>query len=231
MRTLRTILLTALMLLVATSAAMAQTTSLSYTDSYRWHGFQTFGDRYVHPGVAMEVVEGISVSAISHYENNADDLKYWDSAVGYTIPLIDGLNLRAGYGYLILPGMDAQEMSLTVGLPGTISPRYTIAHIIPDKADTDGQIHVFGVDFALGDLTDPNAISGLLSAEATYNDGVNPFGQAVRGWTHMTAGLTVNVPFGDVILQPAVIYQHTFEEAINDDKNDVWYAVGLKYKF
>ena len=231
MKTLRTIMLIAIMLLVATSAAIAQTTSISYTDSYRWHGFEAFGDRYVHPGIATEVIDGVDITAITHYENNADDLKYWDTAVGYTMPLVDGLNVRAGYGYLILPTMDAHEMSLTVGLPGTISPRYTISHIIPDKADTDGQIHVFGVDVALGDLAEPNAISGLLSAEATFNDGVNPFGQAVRDWTHVTAGLAVNVPLGDVILQPAVIYQHTFVEAINPDKNDVWYCVGVKYKF
>lgn len=226
MKTLRIIVIAA-MLLVATSAAMAQTAEVSYSRDYRWHGFNMFGDEYFHPGVATSV-QGIDISAVSHIGEAHDDIEYWDTVLGYKLPF-DGINVSAGYGYFILPGMDAQEFSLTAQIPCTISPRYTFAHIELDNADA-GHFHVLGVDIALGD---PEAVSAVLSADVTYNDGVDPGGgQKIRDWTHATAGLTVNVPVGDkIVFRPAVFYQHTIEEAIEPERDEVWYAVAMQYKF
>ena len=221
MKTLRIIVIAA-MLLVATSAAMAQTAEVSYSRDYRWHGFNMFGDEYFHPAFATSV-QGIDISAVSHIGQNHDDIEFWDTVVGYKLPC-KGLNVSAGYGYFILPGVDAQEFSLTAQLEGTVSPRYTFAHIELDNAD-GGDFHVLGADIALGD---PEAVAAVLMADVTYNDGV--FG--IEGWTHATAGLTVNVPVGDkIVFRPAVFYQHTIEEAIEPERNEVWYAVGMQYKF
>ena len=216
----------AVVLLVATMVSAANHVQLIYSPVSRYHGMETFGDKYVHPGIST-VIEGIDVGATAHYENDADDLKYWDTKVGAIIP-IEGLSLRGDYGYYILPGMDVQEVSATIGLPGGL--RYTLCHAIPDNADS-GQVHIVGIDVPFGD---PNAIFALLTTELTYNDGVNPGmydGPLIRDFTHLTAGLTVNVPVGNMILQPGVIYQHTFEDAIEDDNNDVWYVVGVAYRF
>lgn len=230
MKTLKLIVMLAALMLFAASA-VAQTASVGYTEEYRWHGFSVYGDRYVHPGFTT-TVRGVDVGVVAHTDDaEMDDLKHWDTKVGYNLTDVAGLNLRAEYNYLVLPAMDAQEISLTAQLPGTISPRYTLTHVVPDNAD-NGQIHVFGVDVALGDLCDPKAVTAMLSADVTYNDGVNPFGQAViRDFTHITAGFVVNVPVGDISIQPAVYYQHTFEDAIADDKNEVWYGLSVQYGF
>lgn len=221
MKTLRIIVIAA-MLLVATSAAMAQTAEVNYSRDYRWHGFNMFGDEYFHPGIATSV-QGFDISAVSHIGEAHDDIEYWDTVVGYKLPC-KGLNVSVGYGYFILPRMDAQEFSLTAQLPGTVSPRYTFAHIELDNSAA-GDFHVLGVDIDVGD---PEAVSAVLSADVTYNDGV--FG--IEDWTHATAGLTVNVPVGDkLVFRPAVLYQYTIEEAIEPERNEVWYAVGMLYKF
>lgn len=222
MKTLITILIAAMLLVVASPVIAENKVGISYTDSYRWHGFGVFGDEYLHPGISTQI-GGIDIGAVSHIRD-IDDLEYWDTSVGYTLP-IDGLNLRAGYNYLIFPGIDIQELSATVSLPGTIAPRYTIAHVIPDEGDA-GQFHVIGADVALGD---PDAISAVLGCDVTYNDGVFE----IEDWTHAAAGLTVNVPLGEnVAIQPGVFYQHTFEpEALGCDESEVWYAITLSYQF
>ena len=214
-------------LLLCVTAARAQKAEISYFEDYRWHGVKLFGHDYVHLGVATEV-QGIDVSAVSHVGENHDDVEYWDTVLGYKLP-VDGLNVSGGYGYLLLPGMDAQEMSLTIGLPGTISPRYTISHVVPDNA-ANGQIHTLGFDVFLGD--DPNAITADLMMEITYNDGVNPFGGAViRDFTHITVGAILKIPMQGFTLCPQVYYQHTFEEKIEIDKNVCWYGIGMQYEF
>jgi len=40
------------------------------------------------------------------------------------------------------------------------------------------------------------------------------------------------VSVGDkIVFRPAVFYQYTIEEAIEPERNEVWYAVGMQYKF
>jgi hypothetical protein len=215
-----------LMLLIATSTMAAQSATVSYTDSYNWHGFKLFGDEYIHPGVATSV-NGIDVEAISHIGNAHDDIEYWDTSVGYTLPSLAeaGLVIKAEYGYLIMPGTDAQEFGLTAQLEGTIAPRYTIAYVELDSGDS-GQFHVMGADVALGE---PNALTAVLSADVTYNDGV--FG--ITDWTHATAGIVLDVPIGpSLAIQPGCWYQYSFEpEALQCDESEIWYGIGLIAKF
>ena len=232
MKTARIIVIAVLMLLVATMTAQAQRAAeVSYSDSYRWHGFQTFGDDYVHPGVATNVGQGIDVSTVSHVGEAHDDIEYWDSALKYKLPLNLPVELSTGYGYVILPGIDAQEISVTAQIPGVIAPHYTVAHIIPDDGGS-GQIHNIGLDVCLGDTGDPNELSAVISASVTYNDGVNPFGHVVQDWTHATAGLRLSVPAGPVLLQPGVWYQYTMEpEALLCKKQEVWCGVSVINRF
>lgn len=226
----KTLTIIVIVLLVAT-VIQAQGVGVSLTESYRWHGFKLYGDSFVHPNVSAAFGD-VDIRAVGHADDaEMDDLEYWDTSVGYTLPG-DGLIFRGGYNYLVLPNsMDVQEISGTVSLPGIVSPRYTVIHVVPDNSNK-GQIHVLGMDVLLGDFSDSDAISGILSADVVYNDGVNPFSEVVfRDWSHATAGLTVNVPVGNVIFQPAVYYQHTFEASVESDKNEVWYGVGVQYRY
>jgi hypothetical protein len=224
------IIVAAMMLLVVTSAATAEGNKVgaTYTPEYRWHGFKVFGDEYVHPGIAT-TIEGIEAGAVTHIGNDHEDIEYWDSSAAYKLPLIAGLELRAGYDYLIFPGTDIQELSATISLPGVITPAWSISHIIPDEANA-GQIYTVGANVNLGD---PKAISAVLGASATYNDGVNPWGPIIRDWTHATAGLKLHVPITQTIaIQPAVYYQHAFEpEALQCSEDECWYSIGLTYQF
>lgn len=228
MKTLITIMLTAIMLLVATTALAQEKVGVDYSEQCRWYGFPVFGRDYLHSSANAQI-SGIDLAVASH-TSQANDLDTWDTKVGYELPIGgDSVNVRAGAGYLILPGgTEITEMSATVALPGIISPRYTLAHI-EQGIENNGQFHVLGVDIALGD---PNEISANIMAEVTFNDGVNPFGATViRGFTHAIAGFSVNVPAGDVILQPGIYWQHTFDEAVSDQRNEFWYGIGLEYNF
>lgn len=228
MKTLRIIVM-ALMLLVATaSSAIAQNqVELKYSQIEKLHGFQIYGNEYVHPGVSTNV-SGIDISAISHLGENNDNIENWDTRVGYCLP-IDSLAVSAAYGYLILPNQDAQEVSMTVGMTAGISPRYTFSHIELSGAPS-GQVHTIGLDVPLGD---PKSISAMLSLDAVYNNGFNPLGrQEIQCWTHATAGLVVDIPMGNFSLRPGVMYQLTFEpEALRCKENEVWWTLGLNYAF
>ena len=222
---MRNLIVAMMIVLFVSSAAFGDEIGLRWSEQFRWHGWRVYDDDYVHPGISAEL-SGIDVAATAHVGKDHEDWEYWDTAIGYTFP-VGGLNVRAGYDYLIFPAMDVQELSATISVPGTISPRYTIAHVMPDDA-ADGQIHILGVDALLGDK---EAVNIKLMGDITFNSGVNPFGPAVRDWTHATAGLAVNVPIGKATVSPAVWYQHTIEEAINDSPDEVWAAVSLSYRF
>jgi len=223
MKTLKLIAMLAVLMLIA-STAIAKTATVSYTDSYRWHGFPTFPNDYIHPGVATNI-NGIDVKAVTHIGEAHDDIEYWDTQIGYKLP-IDGLNVSASYGYFLLPGVDAQELAVTIGLPGAIAPRYTVAQVWLDDGE-NGQIHEIGVDADIGDI---GGFKAALAADITFNDGVL-IDEA--DWTHATAGLIIDIPIGDnIALQPGVIYQHALEpDALGCEEDEVWFVAALTYRF
>ena len=126
---------------------------------------------------------------------------------------------------MILPGTEAQEFSLTAQLPiGIIAPRYTLAHVELSEGD-GGQFHVVGCDVSFGD---PNGLQAMLMADITYNDGV----LGIEDWTHATAGLVVDIPIGQLSIQPGVWYQYSFTpEVLNCEENEVWYGLSVIARF
>jgi hypothetical protein len=225
MRTRTFIILAAIMLVANAAAAQQEGIGVEYSETCRFYGFEIWGRDYAHVGAATQI-GGVGVDVSSHI-SQGNDLDTWDTQVSYEL----NDYLSAAGGYLILPGgNEIKAISSTVRLPGAISPRYTIAHIEQGKAD-NGQFHVFGIDISPGDAT-PDEISANLMIEAVYNDGVNPFSEkAIRGFTHTTAGLAVDVPLGDIVFQPGVLWQHTFDNAVSGQRNEVWYTAALQYRF
>lgn len=223
--------LAAVLCLGSSAFGQIDNVGLSYSPEYRWHGLNLYEENIIHSTVNAGI-RGFDVSAVSHFDNEDNDLKKWDTSVGYQLPF-ESLIIRPGYGYMLLPGgIDAQELSVTVGLPGTLSPRYSISHVMPDLGGTEGQIHTIGFDWNIGETMDPNAVTANLSVEACYFDNINPVGGAdIQDWTHTTAMLNVNLPMGKQILRPGVIWQHTFEDAISDDDNEVWYTLSIIRRF
>lgn len=223
----------AIVLLVATTTFAQQQVGLSYTQEYQWHGFRLYDSGYVHPGVSTSI-RGVDIGVIAHADDaELDDFKYWDTSISRILASVAGFDLRAGYNYILMPnGVDVQEASITASMPGTISPRCTYAYILPDLADTEGQLYVIGLDVTLTPF-EPNGITALVSVDVTYNDGVNPFGgQEVKDWTHATAGIVVDVPMQGFVLRPGVYYQHSFEpDALQCKRNEFWYGVGVQYRY
>jgi hypothetical protein len=218
----------ALMILALSVQAYSGQTGFNWQQSYKLWGFDIYDEEYVHPGIQVEL-DGIEVSAVAHVRED-NDCKRWDTAASVRIP-VGGLYVRPGYGYYILPGIDVQAISLTLGVDGDVSPRYTISHIIPDIADMDGQIHTLGIDVRLGEPV--KGVSALLSADLAYNDGVNPMGTVrVHDLTHLTTGLVLDIPAGDVSFRPGVVYQHSYEpELLRCDRNEVWAVASVMMKF
>ena len=217
-----------LVVLALSCSAYGQQVGASWTQKYTLWGFELYDEDYVHPGAVVEL-EGVELSAVAHVKDN-DDWEKWDTKAGIKLP-VGGLYVAPGYGYYILPGdTDVQEASLTVGVDGRISPRYTLGYIIPESGD-EGQVHNIGLDVDIGELS--KGIAAVFSADATYNDGVNPMGGAeISDWTHATARLELQVPVADFTVRPAVIYQHSFEpELLGVEEDEVWAAVSIVRKF
>ena len=201
---------------------LARDMGLEYSETCRFYGFPIFGRDYAHTGFSTDV-QGLDVGVASHI-SQGNDLDTWDTVVNYDWSDI----ISTGGGYLVLPGgREISTVTGTINLPANL--RYTIAHV-EQGGLRNGQLHVLGMDFDFGD--DPNEISANIMMECTYNDGVNPFGdKVIRGVTHATAGFTLSLPMGDVNLLPGVYWQHTFDEAVNPERNEVWYGIGIEYRF
>lgn len=208
-------------------SAFGQTVKLDWPQQYRFHGRQIYGDNVIHPGASANV-RGFEIGTVTHIDDELED----DFDVMLKSPPItvaENLCLTGGYGYILLPGMDVQEASVTLSLPGNfVSPSYTYSYLFPDQADSDGQIHTLGLDMILGK---PDGITAMLTAQIEYEQG-ELFGQpAINDFTHILAGLTVNVPMEGFVLQPGVYYQHTFEEQLDPDDHEVWWVIGMQYGF
>lgn len=168
-------------------------------------------------------------------------------------------NYTIGWTYWNHPNLgqetlDMQEMFLSLSwpemCPGGLVPSYTVVRMWPsssksfvngvlnaaDKAgvthggsgSAGGWLHVVGLD---QDCTMPGTSEQPLhlSATATYNDGVLG---ADRDWSHAVFGASTNFDLGNnLTFTPGVFYQVTFEDWVNDDKDEAWVSLGVSYKF
>jgi hypothetical protein len=106
----------------------------------------------------------------------------------------------------------------------------------PFGGTASGFAHIFMLDYGL-------AVQGLvpeipqhvlnLHTELVYNDGIGPAGQDVdHDWTNAVFGVSTDFNLDkNLTLTPGVWYQVTMDTSVNDDKDETWATVGLKYKF
>lgn len=153
---------------------------------------------------------------------------------------------------------DLQEahavFSLPKIIPGGLVPSYVLVKLWPSesgslvasKADlstgqpstgtASGWAHIFMLDYALktsGLLPETPEQVWNFHAEAVFNDGVGPGGQNVdHDWTNAVFGVSTDFDLADnLTLTPGVYHQITMDKSVNDDKDETWVSVGLKYKF
>lgn len=99
-----------------------------------------------------------------------------------------------------------------------------------------GFAHIFMLDYALpieGFLPDVPEQVLRLHSEFVYNDGVGPAGQDVDSdWSNAVFGIATDFELAEnVTLTPGVYHQITMDRSVNDDKDETWFTLGMKYEF
>jgi hypothetical protein len=130
-------------------------------------------------------------------------------------------------------------------------PAYVLVKLWPANSDSftgsqnimgltpgtsSGFAHIFMLDYGI-------PIEGLtpetpeqvirLHSEVVYNDGVDPRGIGVdHDWTNAVFGIATDFELAEnVALTPAVYYQVTMDDSINEDQDETWFTMGMSYKF
>jgi hypothetical protein len=170
-------------------------------------------------------------------------------------------NYRLGYVYYNFPdtsshtrstptrlSTDLQEMQLVLSwpeiCPAGVVPTYVLVKMWPSNSDSSvsefsGWAHIFMLNYGLnlGTLIPemPEQVLNLYT-EMVYNDGVglNPAtGQVVEhDWTNIVFGISTDFDLGnDLTFTPGIFHQVTMDDSVNDDKDETWVSLSMKYRF
>jgi hypothetical protein len=106
----------------------------------------------------------------------------------------------------------------------------------PIGGTASGWAHIFMLDYALttnGLLPNSPEQVWNLHAEAVFNDGVGPAGQNVdHDWSNAVFGVSTDFDLAEnLTFTPGVYYQVTMDDSVNDDKDETWANLGLKFSF
>jgi hypothetical protein len=215
----------------------------------------------IHPSVDLNLFgTGLGINVTGHHANASGfELgERWDYNLYYMNNLLDGnVQYRLGYVYYNYPDMsasdaDLQEVHAILSLPkicpfGTV-PSYVLVKLWPSESGSlvgarspsggtaSGFAHIFMLDYAwtVGGIL-PNTPEQVLNlhAEAIYNDGVGPNGANVdHDWSNAVFGISTNIDLAqNLVLTPGIYHQVTMDTSVNDDKDETWVSMGLKYQF
>ena len=154
----------------------------------------------------------------------------------------------------VAPGMsiDLQEIHAVMSWPQILPveglvPTYVLVKLWPAESGSfvgsggpagtaSGFAHIFMLDYSLpveGFLPDVPEQVLRLHAEFVFNDGVDPRGLGVdHDWSNAVFGVATDFELAEnVTLTPAVYHQVTMDKTINDDKDETWFTLGVKYEF
>jgi len=151
--------------------------------------------------------------------------------------------------------IDLQEFNAAFSWPNILPikrlvPSYVIVKLWPSNSGTlvgsrsprggtaSGFAHIFMLDYGLPINTEgllPNTPEQILNlhAETVYNDGVGPNGANVdHDWSNAVFGISTEFDLGnDLAFTPGVYHQVTMDKSVNDDKDETWVTLGMKYEF
>jgi len=147
---------------------------------------------------------------------------------------------------------DLQEINAIFSWPNIfpvkgLVPSYVLVKLWPSNSDTvvgarspsggtaSGWAHIFMLDYALP-IIDPvtNMERTLnLHSELIYNDGVGPNGANVdHDWSNAVFGISTNFDLAEsLVFTPGIYHQITMDDSVNDDKDETWVSLSMKYKF
>jgi hypothetical protein len=204
---------------------------------------------------------GLQVMAHRANSSGYEDWERWDYNLHYSNQLCSGepcvMDWTVGWVYYNFPdastsghpvtgaGADWQEFFASASWPGICPfgsvPSYTIVHMWPSESgtaqgarDISGWAHIFAVDYdwtISGILPDTPEQTLHLSAETMYNDGMLVAG-ADHDWSHILLGVSTDFDLADNLsFTPGLYHQITMDSSINDDKDETWLTLGVKYEF
>lgn len=152
--------------------------------------------------------------------------------------------------------IDLQEIHAVMSWPQILPveglvPTYVLVKLWPSESGSfvgsqdipsvtsgtaSGFAHIFMLDYSLpveGFLPDVPEQVLRLHAEVVFNDGVDPRGIGVdHDWSNAVFGIATDFELAEnVTLTPAVYHQVTMDKTINDDKDETWFTLGVKYEF
>jgi hypothetical protein len=169
-------------------------------------------------------------------------------------------NYRLDYVYYNYPdssahttrSTDLQEINAILSWPNIfpvkgLVPSYAILKLWPSNSGTvvgarspsggtaSGWAHVFMLDYGLPIICPITNVERTLNlhSELVYNDGVGPNGANVdHDWSDAVFGISTNIDLADnIVFTPGVFYQITMDSSVDNNKNETWVSLGMKYKF
>jgi len=204
---------------------------------------------------------GASVTGHRANSSGFEELERWDYNLYYQNALFGeesyATYYRVGWVYYMFPDLndewnDLQEMHGILSwpkiCPAGIVPTYILVKLWPHSSDSfagskspmggtaSGFAHIFMLDYGLhiaGLVPDiPEHILNL-HAELVFNDGVGPGGQVVdHDWSNAVFGVSTDFDLGNnFTFTPGVYHQITMDSSVNDDKDETWAILGVKYNF
>lgn len=204
---------------------------------------------------------GVSVEGHRANSSGHEVRERWDYTLFYKNALFAdesyATQYMLGWRYFNFPDMssgfaDLQEIHAVLSWPEILPveglvPTYCLVKLWPSEGGSavgsagppgtaSGYAHIFMLDYSLpveGFLPDVPEQVLRLHAEVVFNDGVDPRGIGVdHDWSNAVFGIATDFELAEnITLTPGVYHQVTMDKTINDDKDETWVTLGVKYKF
>jgi len=154
--------------------------------------------------------------------------------------------------------LDMQEAHLLLSWPEILPvkglcPTYELVKMWPSDSDTrladgSGWLHILMLDygFSIPSLISPDAKDQIvrLHSEVVFNDGWSPtparpvndwrfvYPNPDHGWSHAVFGASTDFNLGyGFTFTPAIYHQITMEDTVNEDNEETWAGLTLKWSF
>jgi hypothetical protein len=222
----------------------------TWVSKYIWRGQDLYDDHAAfQPSIDLDLFgTGFSINvwgstACGSGFVNSDEVDY---SVAYENSLFSNSVFKTDYeikwvyyNYFRISSKeaDSEEFDFSFSWPELFSfgltPTYMLSYLYSATSDSpaaqlemEGCAHTFGFTY---DFNEPQTKLPLtFSWDITYNDGQ---GSGVsHDWSHITWGLSTNLDIGPGTFTPAIYYQTTMDESINDE-DEFWTSFSYKLSF
>ncbi len=233
---------------------------VTYQSKYLWRGIDVYNDKSaIQPSVMLDLFgTGFGVSVEGHRANSSghESTERWDYTLFYKNALFAdesyATQYMLGWVYYNFPDMssqvaDLQEIHAVLSWPEILPveglvPTYCLVKLWPAEGgsavggNASGFAHIFMLDYALpieGLLPDVPEQILRLHSEFVFNDGVDPRGGVVdHDWSNAVFGIATDFELAEsVTLTPGVYHQLTMDKSINQNSDETWVTLGMKYEF